>query len=77
MTILAWILLGAFVLSLLFAVAYQADLMDARWSRRNRELAERWDADQRGSARVIDFEQYLLRKRSQDHSSNEQERLHG
>lgn len=73
MTILGWVLLGALVLSLLFALCYQADLMAARWLRRNRERAERWEANQRGSARVIDFEQYLLRKRAQDAVPCEQE----
>jgi len=51
---LVWIGIGA----LLFAIALQLDLMEIKWQRRNRELMERWEANQRGSAKVVDFKQW-------------------
>lgn len=55
MTLLAIVLCWLGVGCLLFALALQLDVMEVRWERRNRERAEHWEANRRGSARVVDF----------------------
>jgi len=58
MTALGWALIFLGAGCLLFAIALQLDVMEIRWERRNRELMERWEANRRGSAKVIDFKQW-------------------
>lgn len=55
MTILAILLVWIGIGCLLFGIALQLDIMELRWERRNRERAEQWEADQRGSAKVSDY----------------------
>lgn len=58
MTILAIIAVWLFAGCLLFALALQLDVMEIRWERRNRQKAEQWEANQRGSAPVSEFKQW-------------------
>ena len=58
MTTFAWLLVFLFAGCLLLAIACQLDAMEIRWERRNRERAERWEADRRGEAKVEDFKQW-------------------
>lgn len=62
MSILAIVLVWLGIGCLLFGIALQLDLMEIRWERRNRERAERWEADQRGSAPVSEFKQWQEKK---------------
>lgn len=58
MSILAIIFVWLGIGALLFGIAIQLDLMEIKWERRNRERAERWEADRRGSAPVEDFQKW-------------------
>lgn len=65
---MSWLGLGLVLLAvicLVLAIACQLDAMEIRWERRNRELMERWEANQRGSARVVDFQAWRERKRDE------------
>jgi len=62
---LGFLLVALVVVFLLLAIAVQLDIMEAKWERRNRELMEQWEANQRGSARVVDFQQWRERQNDQ------------
>lgn len=76
MSPLGWALVFVLCGCVLFAIGYQLDAMEARWEQQNRELAERWEANRRGSAKVVDFHEYL-RNKEQAEGPIGQERNHG
>lgn len=49
----------------ILAIGYQLDAMEARYEARLREAAEKWEANRRGSARVIDFQAWRERKQDE------------
>lgn len=65
MSWLAWTLIFLGAGCLLFAIACQLDAMEIRYEARLRDLAEQWEANQRGSAKVVDFKQWQKRQNNQ------------
>lgn len=63
MSWLAWTLVFLGVGCLLFAIACQLDAMEIRWERRNRELMDQWEANQRGQANIEDFQKWQERQK--------------
>lgn len=49
----------------ILAIGYQLDAMEARYEARLQRLAEEWEADRRGSARVVDFQAWRERKQDE------------
>lgn len=65
MSFLGWSLLFLFFGCLLFAIGCQLDAMEIRYEARLRDLAEQWEANRRGSAKVVDFQAWRERKRDE------------
>lgn len=62
MSILAFLLVLVGVTALLVAIAIQLDIAEARYQERLDERIREWDANERGSAKVIDFEEWCRRR---------------
>lgn len=76
MSILGAALIVTAFICVLFAVAYQLDAYEARYQARLEERAREWKASERGSASVVDFENYLHNREQGDEPAQE-ERHHG
>lgn len=65
MSLLGFLLVAIVAVFLLLAIAVQLDIMEAKWEQQNRKLMERWDANRRGQANVVDFQAWRERKQDE------------